>query len=60
MIDIKVVKDSYQRNDIQNIIFIRSEYNSAEALTKIKRCPILDQIFTLSQLDHTIGQWIDK
>ena len=60
MIDIKVVKDSYQRNELQTIGFIRSESNPADALTKVKRCTILDQILNSSQLDHPIEQWIDK
>ena len=42
MIDIKVVKDSYQRNELRNIGFIRSENNLADAHTKIKRCTVLD------------------
>ena len=50
----KVVKDSYQRNQLQTIRFIRPENIPADALTKIKRCTILDQILNISQLDHTI------
>ena len=37
MIDVKVVKDAYQRNELHNIGFIRSEYNPADALTKVKK-----------------------
>ena len=60
MIDLKVVKDSYHRNELRNIGFIRSENNPADALTKVKKCPVLDQVLADSALHHRIEQWIDK
>ena len=60
MIEIKVVKDSYQCNEVQNIWFIRSGSTPADALTKIKRCKVLDQILVDSTLIYPIEQWIKK
>ena len=60
MIDIRVVKDSYHRNEIENIGFIRSEYNPADALTKVKPSSILEIIMSSSQLIHPVEQWIQR
>ena len=60
IIDIKVVRDSFQRNELRNIGFIRTENNPADTLTKVKRCPVLDQILTYSTLPRPIEQWIDN
>ena len=38
--------------------FIRSEFNIADALTKVKVDSILLQTLKTSQLDHPVDQWI--
>lgn len=60
MIDIQVVKDSYHRNEIEHISFIRSEYNPADALTKVRPNSILESIFSSSRLIPTVEQWIQR
>ena len=55
MIDIKV-KDTYHRNEIENIGFIRSEYNPSDALTKVKPSSILEIILSSSQLIYPVEQ----
>ena len=59
-INVKVVKDAYQRNELHNIGFIRSEYNPADALTKIKKSDILKRMLQQSLLLHPIEQWINR
>ena len=44
MIDVKAVKDAYQRHELGAIRFIRSEFNPADALTKVKKSDILNKI----------------
>ena len=60
MIDVKVDKDAYQRYEIGTTGFIRSEYNSADALTKVKKSDILNKILRESVLLHPIEQWINR
>ena len=52
LMDIKGFKDSYHFNEIENIGFIRSEYNPADTLTKVKPSSILEIILSSSQLMH--------
>ena len=60
MIDAKVVKDAYQKHELGAIGFIRSEYNPADALTKIKKRDILNKMLKESILSHLIEQWINR
>ena len=50
MIDVKVVKDAYQRYELGPIGFIRSEFNPADALTKVKKSDILNKMLQESVL----------
>lgn len=58
MIDLKSVKESYDKNEIADIAFIRSEFNIADALTKIKKHSILIETLMHGKLDHPVEQWI--
>ena len=60
IIDVKIVKDAYQRNELHNIAFIRSEYNPADALTKINISDILNKVLQKSLLLHPIEQCINR
>lgn len=42
MIDLKRIKNAYQSNKIDNIAFLRSEFNIADRLTKTKSKKILN------------------
>ena len=55
----KRLKDAYQRHEPHNIDFIRSEYNPADALTKIKKSAILNKMLQKSLRLHPIEQWIN-
>ena len=52
LIDVKVVKDAYQRNELHNIGFIGSEYNPADDLKSAK----MKKMFQQSLLLHPIEQ----
>ena len=46
MIDFKVVKDAYHRNELHNIGFNRSKYHYADGLTKMQDIPCTEKEFT--------------
>ncbi len=58
MIDLQTVKESYDKKEINHVSFIRSEYNIADALTKVKKDSILLQTLKSGRLDHPVEQWI--
>ena len=58
MIDLQTVKESYDKKEIDNVSFIRSEYNISDALTKIKKDSILLKTLKSGKLDHPVEQWI--
>lgn len=60
MIDIKAAKESYQKNEIQDIAYIRSENNPADAITKIMKQSILDHILRTNKIEHPVEQWIQR
>lgn len=60
MIDLKTIKDSYQKHELQQVAFIRSENNPADALAKIKQSSILDSISQTSEVNHAVEQWIKR
>jgi hypothetical protein len=58
MIDLCVVKQAYERSEVDTIGFVRSEYNPADVLRKITRCAILERILSTANLLHPVEQWI--
>lgn len=57
-IDLQTVQNSYDKSEIQDVAFIRSEYNIADVLTKMKKKKGLMQAINTSVLGHPIQQWI--
>ena len=58
LIDLTAVREAYRRREITNVAWVRSEYNLADAMTKIVKDSILDDVLTSGKLDHPIEQWI--
>ena len=58
MIDLQTVKDSYDKKEIESVSFVRSEYNVADALTKVKKASTLIEVMRTGKIDHPIEQWI--
>lgn len=58
MIYFQAVREGYERFEISDIGFIRSEYNPADAFTKSKTSPVLEQILEQGISKHQIDQWI--
>lgn len=51
-------KDSYKNIEIDDIAYVKSEYNITNPLTKIRNDSIFLLVLRTSKLDHPIGQWI--
>lgn len=58
MIDLKNVTNAYHSKEIDDIAFVRSEFNIADALTKTKSQEFLIKTLTKNKLEHPIDQWI--
>ena len=60
MIDVAGVKEAYKTRDIHTIGFIRTQYNPADALTKVRPCGALDEVIKSGRLTHPVAQWIKR
>lgn len=58
MIDIKAVREAYERMEISDVGWIRSKDNPADALTKLTENAVLETIIRDGFVDHDISQWI--
>lgn len=58
MIDLQTVQDFFNKMEIQDLAYIRSEYNTADALTEVKKQSILVNALQTSSFDHLVQQWI--
>lgn len=58
MIDIKAVRESYERMELSDVAWIRSENNPADALTKVKENAVLNHIVDKQVVDHEVEQWV--
>jgi hypothetical protein len=58
MIKLVVVREAYDRMEIVQLAFLRTNWNPADALTKISRNTYLETILTTGAIDHPVAQWI--
>lgn len=58
MTDLETVQRSFNKMEIQDVAYIRSEYGIADALTKVVKQNILANAIESSSLYHPIQQWI--
>lgn len=56
MIDLKTVKESYSKMEIDYIAYMKSEYNIAYTVTKLRTEWILLRTLNSSLIDHPIGK----
>jgi hypothetical protein len=60
LIDLEAAKAAYAARELEHVCFLRTQYNPADAFTKVKRCPVLEDILPRGKLDHPIEQWISR
>jgi hypothetical protein len=58
MIDLVVVREAYDRMEIAQLAFLRTNWNPADALTKVSRNTYLETILTTGTIDHPVAQWV--
>jgi hypothetical protein len=58
MIDLIVVRKAYDCIEIAQIAFLRTNWNPADALTKVSRNIYLEIILTTGTTDHPVAQWV--
>lgn len=58
MIDIAACRQAYERHEIGDIAFTRSEYNLADCMTKIMHPAQLMNVMRTAHLEHPVEQWI--
>ncbi|KAF1985596.1 hypothetical protein K402DRAFT_394577, partial [Aulographum hederae CBS 113979] len=61
MIDILCLRQSYERKEISEILWIKGEKNPADAMTKKKHCDALKRLITTSKVDlDQLNGWVDR
>jgi hypothetical protein len=60
MIDITAAKEAYREGTIDTIGFIRTNFNPADAFTKIVRCHSLEDMLLRGKIEHPIEQWVER
>ena len=58
MVDVRSMRESYERMEISDLGWIRSEHNPADALTKMKENSVLNAILDEGKILHPVEQWI--
>lgn len=56
MIDLAALKQAYNVHDVEQLGFVRTAFNPADALTKVTRCPVLEEILSSARLNHPVDQ----
>lgn len=60
MVEIGVIPEAYEQRKICEIGWIRSGDNLADAFTKIKKCPSLDQFISAGKTQADVIQWVNQ
>lgn len=58
MIDIRATREAYVREEINDVGWISSEDNIADAMTKLSPCKSLDNLMQTGQLHMQVQQWV--
>jgi glycogen synthase len=58
VIDLVVVREAYDRKQIAQLAFLRTNWNSADALTTVSRNTYLETILMTETIDYPVAQWV--
>lgn len=60
MIDVKAAREAFERIEISNMGWIRSDENIADGLTKTGNCKTLEDLINTGILSIEVEQWIGR
>ncbi|KHJ30929.1 hypothetical protein EV44_g4216 [Erysiphe necator] len=60
MVDILCLRQSYERREITEILWIKGEKNLADAMTKAKACDALQKLIETNKLDIELEGWVER
>lgn len=60
MVDIMCLRQSYERREISEILWIPGDQNTADSMTKAKPCDALHKILETNKLQFRIGGWVER
>ncbi len=60
MIDILCLRQSYERREITEILWIKGDKNPADAMTKDKGCDALQRLVDTNRLDLNLEEWVER
>lgn len=60
MVDILAIRQSYERREIADILWIKGNRNPADAMTKEKACNALQQMVDTNRLDLELDGWVER
>lgn len=58
MIDVKAIREAYERVDMNDVKWIKSAHIVAEGLAKIKLCDVVEDLLDTGTLNLSLEQWI--
>ena len=60
MVDLMCLRQSYERREITEIIWIKGPTNPADAMTKDKPCPALQRIIDSNKIEVDVDGWVER
>src|SRR5438045_6778171 len=60
MVDLMCLRQSYERREISEILWIRGDKNPADAMTKEKPCNALQKLMNTNKLALDIDGWVER
>lgn len=58
MVDVQAMREAYERMELSDVAWVKSEDNPADSLTKVKENAVLNRIVDEGKVDHDIQQWV--
>ena len=59
-VDLMCLRQSYERREITEIIWIKGPANPADAMTKDKPCPALRRIINSNKIEVDVDGWVER
>lgn len=58
MIDVQAMREAYERMEVSDLAWIKSEYNPSDALTKVKENAVLNKVLDDNVISRPVEQWV--